>query len=184
MKRMILVAMLVVVSILSTGCAKQQPLELQLAETQAPAQTEYVETVAFEIETQKETILPEKTHQIKPKAPSKTVLIPKSTDVEPVEKEEQIQTEPITENNLPSEQPKTILEEPITEMYSAPPTVQENPAPSEVPAPSYSENGWHPTSDTCYHGDGSDSGVCPCCGLIYGPAGGSGEWTGEDGIMG
>ena len=184
MKRMILVAMMVVVSILSTGCAKQQLPELRPAVTQALAQTEYVETVAFEIVTQQETILPEKAHQIKPKAPSKTVLIPKSTDVEPVEKEEQIQTEPITENNLPSEQPKTIPEEAVTEVCSAPLTVQENPAPVEDPTPSYSENGWHPTSDTCYHGDGSDSGVCPCCGLIYGPADGSGEWTGEDGIMG
>ena len=184
MKRMILAAMMVVVSILSTGCAKRQLPDLQPTETQTPAQTEYVETVAFEIATQQETILPEKAHQIKPHTPSKTVLIPKSTDVEPVEKEEQFLTEPITENVLPPEQPTTILEETVAEVYSAPPTVQENPAPSEVPAPSYSENGWHPSSDTCYHGDGADSGVCPCCGLIYGPAGGSVEWTGTDGVMG
>ena len=184
MKRTILVAMLVVVSILSTGCAKQQLPELQPAETQAPAQTEFVETVAFEIATQKETILPKKAHQIKPHAPSKTISEPQSIIAEQVEREETILTEPVIENNLSPEQPTTILEEPITEMYSAPPTVQENPAPVEDPTPSYSENGWHPSSDTCYHGNGSDSGVCPCCGLIYGPAGGSGEWTGEDGIMG
>ena len=183
MKRTILVAVLVVVSALSTGCAAQQPPELQPAETQAPAQTEFVETVAFEIATQKETILPKKAHQIKPHAPSKIVSEPQSIIVEQVEQEEMILTEPIIENNFPPEQQLTIPEERTTEVYSAPTIVQEKLVPVEASTPSYSENGWHSTSDICYHGDGTDSGVCPCYGLIYGPAGGTNNWTGEDGVM-
>ena len=184
MKRLILVAALVIVSILSTGCAKQQLPDLQPTETQAPAQTEFTETVAFEIETQQETILPEKAHQIKPRTPIKTVSEHQSIITEQVKREETILTEPVIENNLSPEQPTTIPEEAVTEVYSAPTTVQEDPAPVEDSAPGYSENGWHPSSDIGYHGDGSDSGVCPCCGLIYGPAGGSVEWTGTDGVMG
>ena len=184
MKRTIFVAMLVVISILSTGCAKQQLPERQPAVTQAPAQTAFVEIIAFEIAIQQETILPEKIHQIKPHAPSKTVSEPQSIIVEQVEQEEMILTEPITENNFPPEQQLTIPEERTTEVYSAPTIVQEKLVPVEASTPSYSENGWHSTSDICYHGDGTDSGVCPCCGLIYGPAGGSGEWTGADGVMG
>ena len=125
MKRPILIAMLVVISALSTGCAKQQLPELQPTETQAPAQTEFVETVAFEIVTQQETILPEKIHQIKPHAPSKTVSEPQSIIVEQVKQEEMILTEPITENNFPPEQQLTIPEERTTEVYSAPTIVQE-----------------------------------------------------------
>ena len=122
MKRMILAAMMVIVSILSTGCAKRQLPDLQPTETQAPAQTEFVETVVFEIATQQETILPEKAHQIKPHAPSKTVSETQSIIVEQVEREETILTEPVIEINLSPEQPTTIPEEVVTGVYSAHPT--------------------------------------------------------------
>ena len=49
---------------------------------------------------------------------------------------------------------------------------------------SYSANGWQPTAAEHDHGTGADSGVCPACGLLYGPAGGvQGQYTAQDGLM-
>ena len=58
------------------------------------------------------------------------------------------------------------------------------PVPTGTPAPEYSGNGWHPESAIHDHGTGDNSGVCPACGLIYGPAGGAeGQYTEQDGLM-
>ena len=186
MKRPILIAMLVVVFVFLTGCVTQQPPKPQPVESRAQIQAEEsVKAPTFETAIQQqETILPEKIHHLKSKAPSKAAPASQATNVKAVEEKEQFPAEPVIESSLPPEQPTTILEEAVTEAYSAPTTVQEGPVPVEDPTPFYSENGWHPKSDTCYHGDGTDSGVCPCCGLIYGPAGGIDTWTGEDGVMG
>ena len=61
-------------------------------------------------------------------------------------------------------------------------TKEAPPAPSaEI---SYSANGWQPTAAEHNHGAGADSGVCPACGLLYGPAGGAqGQYTAQDGLM-
>ena len=61
-------------------------------------------------------------------------------------------------------------------------TKEAPPAPSaEI---SYSANGWQPTAAEHDHGTGTDSGVCPACGLLYGPAGGAqGQYTAQDGLM-
>lgn len=49
---------------------------------------------------------------------------------------------------------------------------------------SYSTNGWQPTAAEHDHGTGADSGICPACGLLYGPAGGvQGQYTAQDGLM-
>ena len=61
-------------------------------------------------------------------------------------------------------------------------------SPVSVPTPSaeisYSANGWQPTAAEHDHGTGADSGVCPACGLLYGPAGGAqGQYTAQDGLM-
>ena len=66
-----------------------------------------------------------------------------------------------------------------------PPTEE---SPVSVPTPSaeisYSANGWQPTAAEHDHGTGADSGVCPACGLLYGPAGGAqGQYTAQDGLM-
>ena len=60
--------------------------------------------------------------------------------------------------------------------------------PVSVPTPSaeisYSANGWQPTAAEHNHGTGADSGICPACGLLYGPAGGAqGQYTTQDGLM-
>ena len=48
----------------------------------------------------------------------------------------------------------------------------------------YADNGWQPEAVEHYHGNGSDSGTCPACGLIYGPAGGAeGQYGEQDGLM-
>ena len=48
----------------------------------------------------------------------------------------------------------------------------------------HAENGWRPTAAEHYHGNGTDCGVCPACGLCYGPGGGEvGALGPEDGMM-
>ena len=47
-----------------------------------------------------------------------------------------------------------------------------------------SENGWQPEKVVHDHGTGTNAGVCPACGLIYGPAGGEeGQYGEQDGMM-
>lgn len=56
--------------------------------------------------------------------------------------------------------------------------------PTVAPAPDYAANGWQPESATHNHGSGTDAGVCPACGIIYGPAGGAeGQYGAQDGMM-
>jgi hypothetical protein len=75
----------------------------------------------------------------------------------------------LSDINIAQEQEKVNTKE-------APPT-----PPAEI---SYSANGWQPTAAEHDHGAGVDSGVCPACGLLYGPAGGvQGQYTAQDGLM-
>ena len=73
------------------------------------------------------------------------------------------------------------------------PTVEPTAEPTPLPPASeieleqntgYADNGWQPEAVEHYHGNGSDSGTCPACGLIYGPAGGAeGQYGEQDGLM-
>lgn len=52
------------------------------------------------------------------------------------------------------------------------------------PVDQSSQNGWQPDGTEHYHGNGSDSGVCSACGLIYGPTGGTnGSYDWDDGLI-
>lgn len=89
----------------------------------------------------------------------------------------------------------TVPVEPTPESTPAPTpeaTAEPTPAPEQstlVPDESeqdtgYADNGWQPEAEEHYHGNGSDSGTCPACGLIYGPAGGAeGQYGEQDGLM-
>lgn len=60
------------------------------------------------------------------------------------------------------------------------------PAPETMPEQNtgYADNGWQPEAAQHYHGNGTDAGTCPACGLIYGPAGGAeGQYGEQDGLM-
>ena len=75
-----------------------------------------------------------------------------------------------------------------TTAASAAPTPAATPvptlAPTAAPELCYAENGWQPESIAHYHGNGADAGICPACGLIYGPAGGAeGQYGAQDGVM-
>lgn len=77
---------------------------------------------------------------------------------------------------------QSVQEQPVAFVPSA----EESPVPMSTPPAeiSYSANGWQPTAAEHDHGTGTDSGVCPACGLLYGPAGGAqGQYTAQDGLM-
>lgn len=126
-----------------------------------------------------EEVVPEKTREdrialraaerIEPKGePVQTVASPVLEEVSAVEAENR----PIQ----PVQEPPVAFVPPAEEV------------PVFVPTPSaeisYAANGWQPTAAEHDHGTGTDSGICPACGLLYGPAGGAqGQYTAQDGLM-
>ena len=84
---------------------------------------------------------------------------------------------PTAEQTPPADPPK---EQPIPEQ----PKQEEQPLPpQQLEQTDHAENGWQPTSTEHYHGNGTECGVCPACGLCYGP--GNNDALGpDDGIMG
>ena len=92
--------------------------------------------------------------------------------------------EPEAATSVPVEQPTPV---PTPEATSEPTPVPEQSAPVHAEPEQntgYADNGWQPEAEEHYHGNGSDSGTCPACGLIYGPAGGAeGQYGEQDGLM-
>lgn len=84
----------------------------------------------------------------------------------------------------PTQEPTPV---PTPEATSEPTPVPEQSNPVHVEPEQntgYADNGWQPEAVEHYHGNGSDSGTCPACGLIYGPAGGAeGQYGEQDGLM-
>ena len=167
--------------LLVSGCApeKETPANAvaeSMAEVKPVVFTELEETVQ---KTVCENFAPEKTREdrialraaerIETKGePVQTVASPVLEEVSAVEAE----SRPI----------QSVQEPPVA---FVPPTEETS---VSVPTPSaeisYSANGWQPTAAEHDHGTGADSGVCPACGLLYGPAGGvQGQYTAQDGLM-
>ena len=143
-------------------------------------ETEVVYTVAIkpQVQLMREDILPEKTREDRVAlraAASRSSAVPEQQPVQSTA------AEPVFESETtpPPEVPASAAP-PTTNAEPAPPAAPPEPA----PAPSYSDNGWQPTAAEHDHGTGADSGVCPACGLLYGPAGGvQGQYTAQDGLM-
>lgn len=96
-----------------------------------------------------------------------------------------VTSEPVS--SQPTEEPPVAVT-PVPEPTPEPPAESAPipPATESVPEqnPGYADNGWKPEAAEHYHGNGSDAGTCPACGLIYGPAGGAeGQYGEQDGLM-
>ena len=79
-----------------------------------------------------------------------------------------------TQAPAPAAEPAAALHHDHPKPTPPAPTAAPTPVPTPVPTP----------GPVCYHGNGTDSGVCTVCGLIYGPAGGSeGQYSEADGMM-
>ena len=109
---------------------------------------------------------------------------PKTSNIPSAESSSESVSEPAVE---PTVTPAPIS--PTPEPAPEPPveSVPVPPAPESTPeqTPDYADNGWQPEAAEHYHGNGSDAGTCPACGLIYGPAGGAeGQYGEQDGLMG
>ena len=95
--------------------------------------------------------------------------------------------QPTSSASSATELPASTEEHPVqiqTEQ-TAPAVPQEPiPSPDSISEYDHAENGWHPTAAEHYHGNGTDCGICPACGLCYGPGGGEAGALGpEDGMM-
>lgn len=169
-------------------------LLLQSCDTRQTAQSTAAQNVASMMQSEPEpskipTILPDEAASAAPMAAESDVQetsdSPKASE-KPTLATPQVEVEPtkVPAAPTPTAAPTVMPTEKPTSVPTVEPTIIPTAEPTAVPDISHAENGWQPSADEHYHGNGADSGVCPACGLIYGPSGGfEGQYGPEDGQM-